>query len=241
METSNIPHLDPIWQIALQSELGQPYFGQILAYLQQELADGQTIYPPADLIFNAFNLTPFNRAKVVILGQDPYHGPRQAHGLCFSVPPGVPVPPSLVNIYKELRADLGVPMPVNGNLEQWAQQGVLLLNTILTVRSGQAASHSKIGWGRFTDAAISALSQQRSGLVFLLWGKFAIDKSVLIDTSKHTILTAPHPSPLSAHRGFLGCKHFSQTNDILQRQGQEPIDWAGLNTQGFNHNPNLLF
>jgi len=241
METSNIPHLDPTWQAALQSELGQPYFGQIMDYLRQEQAEGQTIYPPTSLIFKAFNLTPFDKVKVVILGQDPYHGPRQAHGLCFSVPPGVPAPPSLVNIYKELHADFGAPIPSHGNLEHWAQQGVLLLNAILTVRDGQAASHSKIGWGRFTDAAISALSQQRKGLVFLLWGKFAIDKSVLIDASKHTILTAPHPSPLSAHRGFLGCKHFSKTNEVLQHQGQEAINWTGQDASGFNHNPNLLF
>ncbi|CAN5164872.1 uracil-DNA glycosylase [soil metagenome] len=217
--------LDPTWLQMLEAEFNHPYFKQIEQFLSAEKASGQTVYPPETLIFNAFNLTPFEKVKVVILGQDPYHGPGQAHGLCFSVQQGVPAPPSLVNIYKELHGDLGLPLPSHGNLENWAKQGVLLLNAILTVRDGQPASHGKIGWGRFTDAVISTLSKNRKGLIFLLWGQFAINKSILIDQTKHTILTAPHPSPLSAHRGFLGSKHFSQTNEILIRQGLEPIDW----------------
>ncbi len=225
-EKSINPQIDPTWLEVLQDEFKQPYFAQIKQFLLQEKAARQTVYPPGPLIFNAFNLTPFDKVKVVILGQDPYHGPRQAHGLCFSVQHGVQPPPSLVNIYKELNLDLGLPIPNHGNLEHWAKQGVLLLNAILTVRDGQPASHSQIGWGRFTDAVIRTLSAKRSGLVFLLWGKFAIDKSALIDRSKHHILTAPHPSPLSAHRGFLGSKHFSKANELLVKQGQTPIDWS---------------
>lgn len=219
------PPIDASWQNALQQEFNEPYFAAIQQFLLQEKADGQTVYPPEPLIFNAFNLTPFDKVKVVILGQDPYHGPKQAHGLCFSVQHGIKPPPSLVNIYKELHSDIGLPIPAHGNLEAWGKQGVLLLNVILTVRDGQPASHSKIGWGRFTDAVISTLSKEREGLVFLLWGKFAIGKSALIDGSKHQILTAPHPSPFSAHKGFLGCKHFSKTNEILHQQGVLPIDW----------------
>ncbi len=230
MPTTVIPSIEPTWQAVLQDELGKPYFAKIEEFLVQEKAAGQTVYPPSPLVFNAFNLTPFDKVKVVILGQDPYHGPGQAHGLCFSVQLGVPAPPSLVNIFKELHGDLGLPMPAHGNLEHWAKQGVLLLNAVLSVRDGQPASHAKIGWGHFTDAVIRTLSAKREGLVFLLWGKFAMDKSVLIEESKHTILTAPHPSPLSAHRGFLGCKHFSKTNKLLQQQGQEAIDWRVLET-----------
>jgi uracil-DNA glycosylase len=217
--------LESTWRKVLQEELNAPYFAEIEQFLSQEKVSGQTVYPPAHLVFNAFNLTPFDKVKVVILGQDPYHGPNQAHGLCFSVQHGIKPPPSLVNIYKELQNDLGLPMPAHGNLEAWAKQGVLLLNAILTVRDGEPASHSQIGWGQFTDAVISTLSKERTGLVFLLWGKFAIDKSVLIDGSKHHILTTTHPSPFSAYKGFLGCKHFSKTNEILQENGLGPINW----------------
>jgi uracil-DNA glycosylase len=178
------------------------------------------------LIFNAFNLTPFDKVKVVILGQDPYHGPGQAHGLSFSVPDGVPFPPSLQNIFKELHDDLGVPMARSGNLEKWAREGVLLLNASLTVRAGQAASHSRHGWEQFTDAAICALSERREHLVFILWGNYAIAKQALIDPTKHLILKSVHPSPLSASRGFFGCHHFSQTNNYLEEHGIEPIDWS---------------
>jgi uracil-DNA glycosylase len=217
--------LETSWQKVLQEELNALYFEEIEKFLSQEMASEKTIYPPAPLIFNAFNLTPFDKVKVVILGQDPYHGPKQAHGLCFSVQHGIKPPPSLVNIYKELHSDLGLPIPAHGNLEAWSKQGVLLLNAILTVRDGEPASHSQIGWGRFTDAVITTLSKERSGLVFLLWGKFAIDKAALIDGSKHHILTAAHPSPFSAYKGFLGCKHFSKTNEILKENGLEPINW----------------
>ncbi len=217
--------LETSWQKVLQEDLNAPYFAEIEKFLEQEKIAEQIIYPPAPLIFNAFNLTPFDKVKVVILGQDPYHGPKQAHGLCFSVQHGIKPPPSLVNIYKELHSDLGLPIPAHGNLEAWSKQGVLLLNAILTVRDGEPASHSQIGWGRFTDAVITTLSKERSGLVFLLWGKFAIDKAALIDGSKHHILAAPHPSPFSAYKGFLGCKHFSKTNKILIENGLEPINW----------------
>jgi uracil-DNA glycosylase len=185
-----------------------------------------TVYPPGSLIFNAFNLTPFYAARVVIIGQDPYHGAGQAHGLCFSVPRGTSVPPSLVNIFKEINEDLGIPVPKHGNLEKWARQGVLLLNATLTVRANQAGSHQKKGWESFTDAVISQLSKQRVGLVFLLWGKFAQDKELLIDTQKHYILKAAHPSPYSAYNGFFGCRHFSRTNEILRRHGLPEIDWS---------------
>jgi len=220
-----LPPLETSWSNVLRQELQAPYFAEIERFLSQEIASGQTIYPPAPLIFNAFSLTPFDKVKVVILGQDPYHGPNQAHGLCFSVQLGIKPPPSLVNIYKELHSDVGIPIPAHGNLETWAKQGVLLLNAILTVRDGEPASHSKIGWGRFTDAVISTLSNECSGLVFLLWGKFAIDKSALIDGNKHHILTAAHPSPFSAYKGFLGCKHFSKTDTILRENGLGPINW----------------
>lgn len=194
--------LETSWQKVLQEDLNAAYFAEIEKFLEQEKIAEQIIYPPAPLIFNAFNLTPFDKVKVVILGQDPYHGPNQAHGLCFSVQNGIKPPPSLINIYKELQNDLDLPIPSHGNLEAWAKQGVLLLNAILTVRDGEPASHSQIDWGRFTDAVITTLSKERSGLVFLLWGKFAIDKSALIDGSKHHILTTTHPSPFSAYKGF---------------------------------------
>lgn len=222
------PKIEASWLEVLRPQFEAPYFAQLKNFL---LAERQqyTCYPAGSNIFAAFDHTPFDKVKVVILGQDPYHEPGQAHGLCFSVPNGIPVPPSLVNIIKEINSDLGVNIPTNrGNLEGWADQGVLLLNATLTVRAHQAGSHQRQGWETFTDAAISALSQQRSGIVFLLWGSFAIAKSQLIDRTKHYVLTAPHPSPLSAYRGFFGCKHFSQCNAILLQQGLEPIDWTKI-------------
>lgn len=222
------PKIESSWFEVLRPQFEAPYFAQLKNFL---LAERQqyTCYPAGSNIFAAFDRTPFDKVKVVILGQDPYHEPGQAHGLCFSVPNGIPVPPSLVNIIKEINSDLGVNIPTNrGNLEGWADQGVLLLNATLTVRAHQAGSHQRQGWETFTDAAISALSQQRSGIVFLLWGSFAIAKSQLIDRTKHYVLTAPHPSPLSAYRGFFGCKHFSQCNAILLQQGHTPIDWTKI-------------
>ena len=224
MPTIN-PQIEASWLKALESEFSKPYFGEIKAYLQQEKQKGQTVYPPGPLIFNAFNLTPFDEVKVVILGQDPYHGPGQAHGLSFSVPHGVKAPPSLGNIYKEMKDDLGLPIPSHGNLEAWAKQGVLLLNAMLTVQANNPASHSKIGWEQFTDAVIRTLSDQRKGLVFLLWGRFAQEKAQLIDPSRHHILKAAHPSPFSAYNGFFGSKHFSKANTLLEKQGLKPIDW----------------
>lgn len=217
--------IEPGWHAALQEEFAQPYFAAIKQKLVDDRRQGYTIYPPANLIFNAFNRAPFERVKVVILGQDPYHGPGQAHGLCFSVPRQVKTPPSLKNIYKEQHDDLGITQPAHGNLESWADQGILLLNAFLTVRAGQAASHSKIGWEKFTDAAIRKLSEERAGIVFLLWGGFARKKKALIHEDRHHILQAAHPSPLSAHNGFFGCRHFSKTNELLQHQGFNPINW----------------
>ncbi len=220
--------LEESWKQHLAAEFGKPYFLQLRAFLQTEKATGKVIYPPGARIFAAFNLTSFDHVKVVIIGQDPYHGEGQANGLCFSVAPGVRKPPSLLNIFKELNADLGVPIPLNGSLDGWARQGVLLLNATLTVRANEAASHQKRGWEEFTDEVIKTLSAEKSGLVFLLWGRFAQEKAALIDGSKHHILTAAHPSPL-ARTGFAGCRHFSKTNELLQAQGQSPIDWsAGL-------------
>ena len=220
--------IDPSWYAVLQSQFEAPYFAELKAFLVAERQQ-HTCYPPGSLIFNAFDSTPFDKVKVVILGQDPYHEPGQAMGLCFSVPQGIQVPPSLVNIIKEINADLGTQIPVTcGDLSGWAQQGVLLLNATLTVRAHQAGSHQKHGWETFTDAAIQALSQQRSGLVILLWGSYAIAKKSLIDTTKHCVLTAPHPSPLSAYRGFFGCHHFSQANNYLAAHGQQPIDWTRI-------------
>ena len=219
------PQIEPSWREALEEEFQKPYFRQIKLFLQEEKKNGKTIYPPGQLIFNAFNLTPFDEVKVVILGQDPYHGAGQAHGLCFSVPDGIAQPPSLVNIFKELHTDVGIPIPKNGNLEKWTRQGVFLLNAFLTVRAGEPASHSKIGWQDFTNAVIKKLSEQRTGIVFLLWGRFAQEKEALIDASRHHILKAAHPSPLS--RGaFFGSKHFSKTNEILQHEGYNPVDWS---------------
>ena len=222
------PKIEASWLEVLRPQFESPYFAQLKNFL---LAERQqyTCYPAGSNIFAAFDRTPFDKVKVVILGQDPYHEPGQAHGLCFSVPNGIQVPPSLVNIIKEINSDLGINIPTDrGNLEGWADQGVLLLNATLTVRAHQAGSHQHQGWETFTDAAISALSQQRSGIVFLLWGSYAIAKSQLIDRTKHYVLTAPHPSPLSAYRGFFGCKHFSQCNALLQQQGLQPIDWTKI-------------
>jgi uracil-DNA glycosylase len=216
--------LEATWKQALAHEFQQPYFHQLTDFVAHEYRSG-TCYPPARLVFHALDSTPLPSVRVVILGQDPYHGPGQAHGLCFSVPPGVPLPPSLGNIYKELETDLGGPAPQHGNLEGWAQQGVLLLNTCLTVRAGQAASHAGKGWEQFTDAVIRAVNEHRQGVVFLLWGSHAGAKKALVNTQRHHILQAPHPSPLSAHRGFLGCRHFSKTNSLLRESAQPEIDW----------------
>jgi uracil-DNA glycosylase len=219
------PQIEESWKEILQEQFNSSYFKSIKEFLVGE-KQRFTVYPPGSLIFNAFNLTPFPAVRVVIIGQDPYHGAGQAHGLCFSVPRGISAPPSLVNIFKEINADLGIPLPKHGNLERWARQGVLLLNATLTVRANQAGSHQKKGWEIFTDAIISQLSKQRVGLVFLLWGKFAQDKESLIDTQKHYILKAAHPSPYSAYNGFFGCRHFSKTNEILRRHGLPEIDWS---------------
>jgi uracil-DNA glycosylase len=217
--------IEESWKRALAPEFEKPYFQELARQLHGEKRAGRVIYPPGPLIFNAFNLTPFDKVKVVILGQDPYHGHGQAEGLSFSVPHGIPLPPSLVNIYKEIETDLGVQLHKDGSLRGWAEQGVFLLNAILTVRAGQPTSHSRIGWAEFTDAVIRTLSEQRQGLVFLLWGNFARSKRELIDTSRHTVLEAPHPSPL-ARGAFFGCKHFSKTNQILISEGLSPIDWT---------------
>jgi uracil-DNA glycosylase len=219
------PDIDESWYRVLQPQFDAPYFSDLKTFLVSEKRQ-YTVYPPGPLIFNAFNLTPFDKVKVVILGQDPYHGPMQAHGLSFSVPDGVPFPPSLNNIFKELHDDLGIVIPRSGNLEKWAREGVLLLNASLTVRAGQAASHSHHGWEQFTDAAIRALSEQREHIVFILWGNYAIAKQSLIDSNKHLILKSVHPSPLSASRGFFGCHHFSKANHYLENNGITPIDWS---------------
>lgn len=220
--------IDSSWYEVLKPQFEAPYFAELKAFLVAERQQ-YTCYPKGSDIFAAFDHTPFDRVKVVILGQDPYHEPGQAMGLCFSVPQGIAVPPSLVNIIKEINSDLGTSIPTNkGDLSGWADQGVLLLNATLTVRAHQAGSHQRHGWELFTDAAIRELSSRRSGLVFLLWGSFAISKSQFIDRSKHLILTAPHPSPLSAYRGFFGCKHFSQANAYLAQQGLTPIDWTAI-------------
>lgn len=220
------PEIEESWKKVLWDEFQQPYFRDLRKFLHNERNAGKVIYPPGKQIFNAFQLTPFDQVRVVILGQDPYHGLGQAHGLCFSVQKGIKPPPSLVNIYKEINADLGFPIPSHGNLEYWAKQGVFLLNAILTVEAASPASHQGKGWEEFTNAVISKLSAQRSGIVFLLWGKYAQNKAALIDERKHHILLAPHPSPFSAHTGFLGCKHFSTTNQLLSQQGLKPIDWS---------------
>ena len=217
--------LNAEWLDQVQGEFDQPYMQQLSEFLRNEKSNGKVIYPAGNNIFAALNTTPLSNVKVVILGQDPYHGPDQAHGLSFSVPHGIAMPPSLLNIHKELATDLGCQMPPHGNLMQWAEQGVLLLNSVLTVEQAQAASHRGKGWEQFTDCLISTINQQRQGVVFLLWGAYAQKKGAVIDRSRHLILEAPHPSPLSAHRGFFGCRHFSRANTYLEQSGQSPINW----------------
>ncbi len=216
--------IEESWKEVLVDEFSQPYFQSLATFLRNEKANGKIIYPPGTLIFNAFNTTPFDKVKVVILGQDPYHNPGEAMGLCFSVPKTVKVPPSLKNIYKELGTDLGCTIPNHGDLTKWAGQGVFLLNAMLTVEKNRAASHRKIGWQNFTDAVIRKLSEEREGLVFMLWGGFAKKKKEMIDPFKHLVLEAVHPSPL-AGGAFFGCRHFSKANNYLQSNGQDPIDW----------------
>lgn len=224
MVSSTQINIEAGWKAALSDEFNQAYFAGIKQFILAQKASGKKVYPPGSLVFNAFNLTPYEQVKAVILGQDPYHGAGQAHGLCFSVPVGIKLPPSLVNIFKELKTDVGIEMPPHGNLEKWANQGVLLLNASLTVNAGEANSHAQCGWQRFTDAAIKKISEEKSGIVFMLWGNFARAKKNLIDTSKHFVLEAAHPSPLS--RGaFFGSKHFSAANLLLLQQQKQPIDW----------------
>jgi uracil-DNA glycosylase len=226
MEPQRIdPKINESWKNLLIGEFNLPYFHTLRNFLVEEKKQ-YTIFPPGNQIFSAFELTPFDSVKVVLLGQDPYHGKGQAHGLCFSVPSGINSPPSLVNIFREIQNDLGLPMPLNGNLESWARQGVLLLNATLTVRANQPGSHQNKGWEMFTDQVIRTLSKEKNGLVFLLWGKFAQAKESLIDPNKHFVLKAAHPSPYSASAGFFGCKHFSKTNEILRSQGKQEITWA---------------
>ncbi|MBP5479115.1 MAG: uracil-DNA glycosylase [Bacteroidaceae bacterium] len=216
--------IEPSWQAHLQKEFDKPYFENLIAFVKQEYAH-HTVYPPGRLIFNAFNLCPFDKVKVVLIGQDPYHEPGQAHGLCFSVNDGVQFPPSLNNIFKEIKDDTGADIPTSGNLTRWAEQGVLLLNATLTVREHMAGSHQKHGWEEFTDEVIRTISNEREGIVFILWGSYAQSKAQLIDSSKHFILKSAHPSPLSAYRGFFGNHHFSLTNMYLQKNGKTPIKW----------------
>jgi uracil-DNA glycosylase len=218
------PTIEEGWREALQNEFSSPYFLFLKEFLLEEKKK-YAVYPPGAYIFNAFNTTPFDKVKVVILGQDPYHGRGQAHGLCFSVPRGITPPPSLVNIFKELHDDLCIPVPNHGNLEGWAKQGILLLNATLTVRANQAGSHQGKGWEQFTDAAIRIISERKKGIIFILWGRYAQAKETLIDTSKHYILKAAHPSPFSAYNGFMGCRHFSKTNELLAAQGLPVINW----------------
>jgi len=218
-------NIEPSWKAELYEEFNKPYFAEIVQFLKKEKTDGKTIYPPGPFIFNAFNFTPFDKVRVVILGQDPYHNPGQAHGLSFSVPDKVAAPPSLVNIFKEIQSDLGISIH-HSNLEKWAGQGVLLLNASLTVEANKPMSHSKIGWHIFTDSVISHISKDKEHVVFILWGAFARSKEALIDKSKHLVLTSAHPSPLSAHNGFFGNGHFSKTNKWLQEHGIKPIDWS---------------
>jgi uracil-DNA glycosylase len=220
------PTLEPSWKRALEAEFGADYMYELKAFLVAERAAGHQVFPPMSLVFNAFEHTPFDAVQVVVVGQDPYHGPGQAMGLCFSVPRGVDVPPSLRNMFRELEDDLGIARPTHGDLTAWADQGVLLLNTSLTVRAHEAGSHAGRGWERLTDAAIQALADQREGLVFLLWGRHAQAKRTMIDHRRHLVLCAPHPSPLSASKGFFGCRHFSQANAYLQARGAAPIDWS---------------
>jgi uracil-DNA glycosylase len=218
--------IESSWKSVLEKEFEQPYFIKMVDFLRSEKAANKIIYPPGSEIFNAYNTTPFDKVKVVLLGQDPYHGAGQAHGLCFSVSEGIRPPPSLINIYKELQADVGVTTPAHGNLSAWGSQGVFLLNASLTVRAAEPMSHAKIGWEQFTDASIKIISHFKTNIVFLLWGKFAQEKHRLIDDTKHLVLKAAHPSPFSAHNGFLGCKHFSATNEYLVQHNIAPIQWA---------------
>ena len=216
--------IEPSWKAALKDEFEKPYFAD-LSQKVKEAYLSKAIYPAPKNVFNAFTLCPFDQVKVVILGQDPYHGPGQAHGLSFSVQDDVKIPPSLQNIYKEIKADIGTSVPESGNLERWAKQGVLLLNATLTVEQSKPGSHQGLGWEQFTDSVIKTISDQKEHVVFLLWGNFARSKAALIDTTKHLVLEAPHPSPFSAHSGFFGCKHFSKTNEYLEKQKLSPIDW----------------
>lgn len=225
METIN-PNINEEWKSVLRDEFQKPYFRELRNFLKEEKQAGKQIFPPGKFIFNAFDSTPFSQVKVIILGQDPYHGNGQAHGLCFSVPQGVKPPPSLVNIYKELHEDIGFVIPPHGNLSAWTRQGVFLLNAILTVEANLAASHQRHGWEEFTNVVIQKLSETREGLIFFLWGKYAQDKAVLIDSRRHNILKAAHPSPFSAYNGFFGCKHFSTANKLLIESGKTPIDWS---------------
>jgi len=229
MEYSNhniLSFLSKEWYDLLNNEFEKPYFRNIVDILKTEKEQGNIIYPPENEIFSAFNLTPFNKIKVVIIGQDPYHGQGQAHGLCFSVKNGIIPPPSLINIFKEISANTGASFSTSGDLSSWAKQGVLLLNAILTVKANQPGSHQKLGWEQFTNAVISLISEKKDGVIFLLWGKFAESKALLIDENKHYFLKAPHPSPYSANSGFFGCKHFSKTNEILRSLKKEPINWG---------------
>ncbi len=226
MTTTREIQLEPIWKKYLQSEFEQPYMLKLRKFLVNEIQKNHHIFPRPEEYFNALNLTSFDQVKVVLLGQDPYHGPHQAHGLCFSVKPHIPLPPSLKNIFKELKRDLNIDYPNHGCLEHWAQQGVLLLNSTLTVGKGQAGSHQNQGWEEFTDRILSLLNDHKENLVFMLWGSYALMKGKFLDHKKHLILKAPHPSPLSAHRGFFGCGHFSKANEYLSSKGKNKIDWA---------------
>lgn len=227
MNTESQIQMEPVWKTHLMDEFQKPYMRDLREFLRLELSKRKRIYPKGSEYFNAFNCTSFDKVKVVVLGQDPYHGPDQAHGLCFSVPAGVDIPPSLVNIFKEIRSDLGLPPDQfrHGHLKSWADQGVLLLNSVLTVEAGRAASHQGKGWEAFTDRVISILNQEKEHLVFMLWGAYAQKKGAVIDEGRHLVLRAPHPSPLSAHRGFLGCRHFSKANSYLVHHGLQPIEW----------------
>ena len=218
--------LEASWRDHLAPEFQQDYMRQLRQFLLERKRAGATVYPPGPEIFAALDSTPFDEVRVVVLGQDPYHGPGQAHGLCFSVRPGVPVPPSLKNIYQEIESDLGISPPNHGDLRHWARQGVLLLNAVLTVERGRAGAHQGKGWERFTDRIVDELNREREGLVFMLWGSYAQKKGASIDAGRHLVLRAPHPSPLSAHRGFFGCRHFSRANDYLRDNGAAPIDWS---------------
>lgn len=218
--------LDHSWLDVIGDQFDAPYMQKLKSFLADEKAAGHSVYPPGRFIFNALNTTPFDKVKVVIIGQDPYHGPRQAHGLCFSVQDGVAIPPSLLNIYKEVAGEYDVPQPRSGDLTHWAEQGVLLLNATLTVRQAQAGSHQNKGWEEFTDAVIRAVNDQHEHIVFLLWGAYAQKKGAFIDRQRHLVLQAPHPSPLSAHRGFLGCGHFKAVNEYLEKNGKSPIAWV---------------